>query len=100
MFSARNDSRHEQQREKRDYRREKREYLIENREGWRDTREERRRNIAEKNENNEYRPEEAARGPRMRPPWGEMGAQRVFTQCCHMFGLISGPRTEGMEQRQ
>ena len=51
----------------------------------------------ERREKTEDRLEEAARGPQMRPP---EGGQPFSTSCCHLFGLISGPRAEGREQRK
>ena len=86
MASAKSDLRNEQ-REKRKERREKRE--------------KRREKRAERRDNNEYRPEEAARGPQMRPPRGRGGDPFLHhAATCSASSRDRGQREESREKRE
>ena len=70
--------------------------------GDKEKREERREEIEERRERREDRipktdPKRSPEVPKMRPP---EGGQPFSTPCCHLFGLISGPRAGGRGQRK
>ena len=60
-------------------------------------REERREEREERREKTEDRPQEAARGPQMRPP---EGGQPFSWPCRPLVGPLAASRAEGREQRK
>ena len=60
-------------------------------------REERREEREERREKTEDRPQEAARGPQMRPP---EGGQPFFQPCRPLVGPLAASRAEGRDQRE
>ena len=109
MAGAKNDLRDEQQREKREESREKKEERREGieasqdhdgkekREERREKSEERRERREDTREKTEDRPQEAARGPQMRPP---EGGQPFSWPCRPVVGPLAASRAEGGEQRK